>query len=63
MVEIIVNKGFPLGVSEEDSLVIILYKVVKLQCSNRTFFFPLLNWFLHKLLSVLNLNTHREKCD
>lgn len=40
MVEIIVNKGFPLGVSEEDSLVIILYKVVKLRCSNRNFFFP-----------------------
>lgn len=30
MVEIIVNKVFPLGVSEEDSLVIILYKMVKL---------------------------------
>lgn len=30
VVEIIVNKVFPLGISEEDSLVITLYKVVKL---------------------------------
>lgn len=63
MVAIIINKVFPIGISEEEHLIIILYKVVKLWYSNYSFFFPLLNWFLHKLLSVLNLNIHREKCD
>ena len=30
MVAIIINKVFPTGISEEESLLIILYKVVKL---------------------------------
>lgn len=38
MVDIIINKVFPIGISEEDSLITILYKLVKLWYSNHTFF-------------------------
>lgn len=39
MVDIIINKVFLIGIFEEDSLIIILYKLVKLWYSNYIFFF------------------------